>query len=152
APLLQAWYARTFGGEGGEPYGLYAASNLGSLLALLAYPLLVEPNFTLTGQRLVWSAGYLAFALMMLSLGFLAAPAGTAIAAAARVAGPADAGLWRKRLQWVALAAAPSSLMLGLTAFVATDVASAPFLWVLPLTLYLLTFVIAFQPKPAVRP
>jgi hypothetical protein len=69
APLVQAWHARTIGAASGkEPYVLYAASNLGSLLALLAYPIVVEPAFTLVGQRYGWSAGYVAFLLLMATL------------------------------------------------------------------------------------
>jgi SAM-dependent methyltransferase len=151
APLAQAWHARMFGeGEGQEPYVLYAASNLGSLLALLAYPLVVEPSLTLHAQRWSWSAGYLAFIVLIAGLavsllrdGGHAAPARQAQPGARPVA-------WRDRLTWVALAAIPSSLMLGVTTYITTDVASAPFLWVLPLALYLLTFIVAFQARPAI--
>jgi spermidine synthase len=149
APLVQAWHARTIGAaEGKEPYALYAASNLGSLLALLAYPVAVEPLATLAGQRYGWSAGYLAFVLLMASLAAVVArtPAARAEAAPA----PTTRVSWRERLIWVALAAIPSSLMLGVTTYITTDVASAPFLWVLPLALYLTTFIIAFQDKPVI--
>lgn len=159
APLVQAWHARTIGVlEGKEPYVLYAASNLGSLIALLAYPLIVEPAFPLLGQRLGWSAGYGLFVLVIGTLAFAvsrvraeaAAPAGfTAPVAPPRSAAPPT---WRDRVVWVALAAIPSSLMLGVTTYITTDVASAPFLWVLPLALYLTTFIIAFQEKPAISP
>lgn len=151
APLVQAWYARTVGQtEGKEPYVLYAASNLGSLLALLAYPIVVEPLLRLADQRIGWSIAYGAFVLLMATLALRAAS----------VAGPArreDAAAtppprWAQRLTWIGLAAIPSSLMLGVTTHLTTDVASAPFLWVLPLALYLVTFIIAFQEKPAVRP
>jgi len=151
APLVQAWHARAFGeDEASEPYVLYAASNLGSLLALLAYPLVVEPAFTLHGQRLGWSGGYLAFVLLMAGLALMVARAGGKTIR--HDAPPAAPVAWRDRLVWVALAAIPSSLMLGTTTFITTDVASAPFLWVLPLALYLTTFVIAFQAKPAIPP
>ncbi|WP_411286472.1 spermidine synthase [Phenylobacterium sp.] len=153
APLVQAWHARTLGAvDGKEPYVLYAASNLGSLLALLAYPLIVEPAFTLVGQRMGWSLGYAAFVVLMGSLAFLVARAGTQGPAAAARPTTARAITWRERLTWVALAAIPSSLMLGVTTHITTDVASAPFLWVLPLALYLGTFIIAFQAKPAIHP
>ncbi len=150
APLVQAWYARTFGADQEkEPYVLYAASNLGSLLALLAYPLAVEPSLTLHAQRWGWSAGYGIFILIIAALaaavlrsGKLKAPVRPPVATVPIA--------WRERLIWLALAAIPSSLMLGVTTYVTTDVASAPFLWVLPLALYLLTFVIAFQEKPAI--
>ncbi|MFL5297243.1 MAG: spermidine synthase [Phenylobacterium sp.] len=150
APLVQAWHARTLGArDGREPYALYAASNLGSLLALLAYPLAVEPGLTLHTQRLAWSGGYLAFIFLMsgLAVTLIRAHAGDG---AARAADRGPAPSWRERLTWVWLAAVPSSLMLGVTSYLTTDVASAPFLWVLPLALYLATFIIAFQTKPAI--
>jgi len=137
APLVQAWHARTVGAAGGkEPYVLYAASNLGSLLALLAYPIAVEPAFTLFGQRMGWSLGYVLFVLV---IGALALAVSRARAEAAERAAPAatPSPSWRQRLIWVALAAIPSSLMLGVTTYITTDIASAPFLWVLPLALYL---------------
>lgn len=153
APLVQAWHARVFRGEGaGEPYSLYAASNLGSLLALLAYPIVLEPLLTLHNQRWTWSSGYWAFVLILASLAVMVwkrseIAVGEAGAAPARVT---PTPTWRERAIWVALAAIPSSLMLGVTAHLATDVASAPFLWVAPLALYLITFIIAFQAKPAI--
>lgn len=153
APLVQAWYARTVGqAEGKEPYVLYAASNLGSLLALLAYPILVEPTLNLAGQRYGWSGAYLGFLLLMATLGLLVtrgADPGSVSSEAPRAVTPVE---WRDRLTWIALAAIPASLMLGVTTHLTTDVASAPFLWVLPLALYLLTFIIAFQAKPAISP
>jgi hypothetical protein len=150
APLVQAWHARTLGlRDGREPYALYAASNVGSLLALLAYPLVVEPAVTLHVQRLSWSGGYLAFILMMAGLAavLVRAHAGEA---AASVADRGPAPGWRTRLTWLTLAAVPSSLMLGVTSYLTTDVASAPFIWVLPLALYLATFIVAFQTRPAI--
>src|SRR4051812_11688238 len=119
APLVQAWHARTFGeGEGKEPYVLYAASNFGSLLALLAYPLVVEPGLTLQAQRYGWSGGYVAFGLLMALLAFtvIRAAGVGGIAAPVRQAPAGSAAIgWRERLAWVALAAIPSSLMLGVT-------------------------------------
>lgn len=151
APLVQAWHARRdTAGDGREPYGLYAASNVGSLLALLAYPLVIEPTQTLHGQRLAWSIGYGLFILIIGALalrisGGVAAPQASAPAAEA-APGP-GAISWRTRLVWVLLAAAPSSLMLGVTTHITTDVASAPLFWVAPLALYLLTFIIAFSDR-----
>ena len=152
APLLQAWYARVRVGhaDGRNPYVLYAASNLGSFLALLAYPLLIEPLMTLSGQRGTWSGGYAAFMLMIVALAAVAwrrGRGGAAPVAALEVSPPIP---WREKAVLVLLAAAPSSLMLGVTAHLATDVASAPFLWVIPLALYLLTFVITFQDRPVI--
>ena len=148
APLLQAWLARTTPGDRG-PYGLYASSNLGSLLALLAYPFLVQPLIGLHLQTRLWTGGYLLFALSVLALGLAhrwTRPSGEPAAPAAEPLG------WRRRLAWILLAAAPSSLLLGVTSHITSDVASVPFLWIPPLALYLLTFVIAFQDPPPIPP
>lgn len=159
APLVQAWHARVMRGEGAaEPWSLYAASNLGSLLALLAYPVIVEPLLTLQAQRWTWTGGYLAFVLILASLAALVwkrARARAGMVPSAAETAPdrlTPAPSWLTRAIWVALAAIPSSLMLGVTAHLATDVASAPFLWVAPLALYLVTFIIAFQTRPLIRP
>lgn len=151
APLVQAWHARTLHADtGSEPYALYAASNLGSLIALLAYPILVEPLFSLKGQALSWSLGYGAFILLMGALMyFVTRSAGQAAPATTEAATDDPAPTWRNRLTWVVLAAIPSSLMMGVTTHLTTDVASAPFIWVVPLALYLITFIIAFSTKPA---
>lgn len=150
APLLQAWYARVRAGhaDGQNPYVLYAASNLGSFLALLAYPALIEPLMSLSGQRTIWTGGYGLFLLLVVGLAVVVwrrrvqnAPEPAPLAVSAPIS-------WREKGILVLLAAAPSSLMLGVTAHLSTDVASAPFLWVAPLALYLLTFVIAFQTRP----
>lgn len=150
APLLQAWYARVRAGQadGQNPYVLYAASNLGSFLALLSYPVLIEPLATLSGQRLGWNFGYGTFILMI--LGLAAVVWGRRLDRKAEPAPLARSTpiAWAEKARFVLLAAAPSSLMLGVTAHLSTDVASAPFLWVIPLALYLLTFVIAFQARP----
>ncbi len=152
APLLQAWYAHVRAGheDGKNPYVLYAASNLGSFLALIAYPVLVEPLLTLSVQRLFWTVGYGVFVALILALGLVvwrsrgnSAISAPALAASAPIP-------WSEKLIWIAMAAVPSSLMLGVTAHLSTDVASAPFLWVLPLALYLLTFVIAFSRRPII--
>lgn len=151
APLLQAWYARVRAGypDGKNPYVLYAASNLGSFLALLSYPALIEPLATLSGQRMGWSAGYAVFLLMIAALGFVMWGRRLDRSAAEPAPLAKSAPIpWLEKGRWVLLAAAPSSLMLGVTAHLSTDVASAPFLWVIPLALYLLTFVIAFQNRP----
>ncbi|NBB51781.1 spermidine synthase [Rhizobium sp. CRIBSB] len=150
APLLQAWYARVRAdhADGRNPYVLYAASNLGSFLALLAYPVLIEPLSTLGGQRLGWSGGYAIFLLLVTGLVITVWRRQADPAAEPAVLGVSPPIAWRDKGILVLLAAAPSSLMLGVTAHLSTDVASAPFLWVVPLALYLLTFVIAFQARP----
>ena len=153
APLVQAWHAKIFRpGEGRGPYVLYAASNLGSLIALLAYPIVVEPTLAIGAQTLVWSGAYILFAMLMIALGVLAgrAPSVPHAPPVPSEEAPAPSAAWRQRLIWIALAAAPSSLMLGVTTHITTDVASAPFIWVVPLALYLLTFIIAFQDRPLI--
>lgn len=138
APLMQRWYALET--ARGDPYPLYAASNLGSFAGLLSYPLLVEPLMTLEQQSLLWSGGY-ALLVLLVAMCALSMPA-RAIEAEPEDAGPAPA---RKRvLYWIALAAVPSGLMLSTTTHLTTDIVAVPMLWVVPLGLYLLSFVIAF--------
>lgn len=150
APLLQAWYARVRAGhaDGKNPYVLYAASNLGSFLALLSYPVLIEPLATLSGQRWGWTAGYGLFVALILVMAVTVWKRRTEAAPEPAQLDRSAPLTWKERTILILLAAAPSSLMLGVTAHLSTDVASAPFLWVIPLALYLLTFVIAFQAKP----
>ena len=145
APLIQAWYGRIHGADA-NPYALYAASNLGSLLALLAYPLLIEPFARLGTQTAGWSLGYGVFAAITAGLALLAWRARDHHAA---VLEPSPPIAWRQRLVWMALSAAPSSLLLGVTGHISADIASAPFLWVAPLALYLITFIIAFETRAA---
>lgn len=155
APLLQSWFAKLQGeGEGKSPYALYVASNLGSMAALLLYPTLVEPFLDLDSQTTLWAQGYGLFALLVAALGLMIFTTATrraqSEAAAPRVMEAAPS--WHLRLSWIALAAIPSSLLLGTTTYISTDVAAAPFLWVAPLALYLLTFIIAFQDRPLISP
>lgn len=145
APLLQRWFSLSSHEEAARPYSLYAASNAGSLIALLAYPFIIERTTGLGQQAEGWTYGYAALAI----LGLLVVLAG---------------GLFKKpdvpvtddepepvvmtRMIWVFLAFIPSSLMLGYTTYVTTDVTSAPLLWIIPLSLYLLSFIVAFSDKP----
>jgi hypothetical protein len=149
APLLQAWYARTGRADAADPYHLYAASNLGSLLGLMAYPLAVEPLMPLASQANAWSLGYLVLGAAIVLTGALAIACNTSApttpVAADTPASAAAPVTWKDRAFWIAAAAIPSSLLLGASQHIATDVASAPFLWVVPLGLYLLTFVLAFE-------
>ncbi len=154
APLVQAWYARTGRADAHDPYHLYAASNAGSLLGLAAYPLLLEPLAPLAMQTGAWSMGYAALCLLLIGCGLVAAR-GPGLPAPLpenleTVQRPGDASLWRQRLWWVTLAFVPSSLLLGATTHIATDVASAPFLWAPPLMLYIGSFVIVFARRPVV--
>jgi spermidine synthase len=148
APLLQAWLARTPDARR-NPYSLYVASNLGSLLALMAYPFAVQPVIGLGLQARLWTGGYLIFVLAVLALGLARRLPADGPANASKDGEPA---LWRDRVAWILLAAAPSSLLLGVTSHITSDVASVPFLWIPPLALYLLAFVVAFQDRPLIPP
>lgn len=155
-PLLQRWFAATTHARARDPYFLYAASNAGSLLALLAYPLIVERLIGLDAQWRLWSVGYIAWIVLVLVCGLVVIRAGSSAPAAADrpQAQPVDsrepdipATRWeaaRERLLWIALACVPSSLMLGVTQYLSTDIAAVPLLWVIPLAIYLATFMLAF--------
>jgi SAM-dependent methyltransferase len=140
-PLLQAWFARTPHPQAADPYFLYAASNIGSFAALLAYPFLVEPALRLSEQAQVWTGGFVVLGAMIAACGLMVPPAPAQADRAPASAAPALA----RRLGWIALAFVPSGLLVAVTAHISTDVAAVPLLWVLPLALYLLTFVIAFR-------
>jgi hypothetical protein len=148
-PLLQAWFVRTGHPDGADPYFLYASSNIGSFLALLSYPLALEPIFTLRTQNLIWTGGYGVLIVLIVACGFLLwrAPV-AAIAHNAATESDAPAPFFSTRARWVYLAAVPSGLLIAVTAHISTDVAAAPLLWVLPLSLYLLTWVLVFQQRP----
>ncbi len=153
APLLQRWFSRTDHPHAHDPYFLYAASNLGSLIALLGYPLVVEPLADLALQGTLWTGGYIVLMAMVTACGACAWRMGVpAAATSSRVAPePADGvASWRQRAGWVFAAFVPSSLMLGVTTHITTDLAPMPLLWVVPLAIYLLTFVLVFARKPAV--
>ncbi len=148
APLLQRWFAHIDHPHARDPYFLYGASNLGSLLALLAYPLLIETSFGLTRQTFLWMVGYVVLAGAIGTCGWL-------LRRNYRYAGSVEQGesllsdvTWTVRLRWLVLSLVPSSLLLGATLHVGTDIAAAPFLWVLPLALYLLSFVFVFARRP----
>ncbi len=150
-PLLQAWFVRTGHPAGPDPYFLYASSNIGSFLALLSYPLLVEPLFTLRMQNLMWTGGYGVLILSIAACGalLLRSPV-LAVADLATEDAHSPAPSWLLRARWIFLAAVPSGLLIAVTAHISTDVAAAPLLWVLPLSLYLLTWVLVFQSRPLV--
>lgn len=152
-PLMQAWYARAFAGV--MPYRLYALSNLASMLALLSYPVLVEPFLAVQGQAWMWSAGYALFVIAGGATAWrtwrLVSPEREKTVAAA----PADVPrpTWRDCLLWAGLAMTASTLLLAMTRHLTQDVAPVPFLWVLPLALYLLSFILCFDaPRYYVRP
>ena len=148
-PMLQAWFVRTGHPDGPDPYFLYASSNIGSFLALLSYPVLLEPMFSLRTQNLIWTSGYALLIVLIAACGvmLLRSPPMT-VEAISVGEGDAPAPAWMMRLRWIFLAAVPSGLLIAVTAHISTDVAAAPLLWVLPLSLYLLTWVLVFQSRP----
>jgi hypothetical protein len=146
SPLLQAWFARRF--RHAVPYRLFALSNLASLVALLAYPVLVEPWVTTRVQSVVWSGCYALFALLCGAVAISSARSAEATGASAGRAeaelGDAPPGT-SQRLTWLALAAMASFLLLAVTNHICQNIASLPFLWILPLSLYLATFILCFE-------
>ena len=163
APLLQAWFSRTRHADASDPYFLYSASNAGSLAALVGYPLVLEPLLGLKTQSLAWSVAYGVFAAVLVVCGLGVrryarerAGGGTqdkdqigvrpqkSRGLTPTAAAGADHAVWRERVRWMLLAFAPSSLMLGVTQHITSEIAAAPLLWLIPLTIYVLTFVIAF--------
>jgi hypothetical protein len=148
APLLQFWFSRSGHAQSHDPYFLYGASNAGSFAALLVYPVLIEPFLGLAPQSHMWSAGYILLVAMVGSCGF-AASVSVPNGAHADDGRAADADVtWRDRLRWVLLSFVPSGLLIGATAHIATDLVSAPFMWVVPLAIFLVTFVLTFQTNP----
>ena len=183
APLLQKWFSHTGHPAARDPYFLYAASNLGSMLALLGYPTLIEPRLHLRGenwmtQTRLWSVGYVALVALIALCAFVlwrraAAPSPVASSDAPvgpELGGPApvessvppassasilpasilddEPPSMRRRLRWIVLAFVPSSLFIGATTYITTDVAAVPLLWVLPLAIYLLSFILTFGHWP----
>ena len=174
APLLQRWLAETNHPAARDPYFLYRASNLGSVIGLLAYPLAAEPSLRLGEQGLVWAAGYAGLIALVAACAVVvwrSGPAPGGEPSASRVDGPPDGGgpgqaqaapgiaspsgadesvtasiSARRRLRWIFLAFVPSSLMLGVTTYLTVDLAPIPLLWSLPLSLYLISFILAFAP------
>ncbi len=158
APLLQRWFAATRHHLADDPYFLYRASNVGSILVLLAYPTVIEPRLRLADQRRWWAAGYLVLVVLTAACALaprrppshaepgLAANEPTATARSDAPSRP-PIGLAR-RAHWVALAFAPSSFMLAATTYVTTEIAAVPLLWVIPLAVYLLSFIVVFSRRP----
>jgi SAM-dependent methyltransferase len=146
SPLAQIWYARASAER--EPYHLFALSNLASLLALLSYPLLIEPRVAAHKQAALWSVLFAVFVLLCAAAAWLArAGAVPAIAAGTEQSETAAAPALREKLLWLGLSACSSMLLLSITNKLLEDVAPVPLLWVLPLALYLLTFALAFNKR-----
>lgn len=166
APLLQRWLAETGHPKADDPYFLYAASNAGSMIGLLAYPTLIEPRLPLAAQSWWWSVGYVCLTALLMgcaaltwrgvakrSAGLLSdvSPPATRVRSVSgkRPAADAPAPTVATRLRWIALALVPSSLLLSVTAYLSTDVSPVPLMWVAPLALYLLSFILVFSRLPA---
>jgi len=156
SPLLQRWFADAQHKHSSDPYFLYAASNLGSLLALLAYPALIEPYFRLQQQGWLWSFGYGGLLVLMAACAFFTwrsqrlNPVRPGKEELSRTDPPAERLSWRSRLRWIALAFVPSSLMLSVSAYLTMNIAAMPLLWIIPLSIYLLTFILAFLKTPLI--
>ena len=144
APLLQSWFARTTHQNADNPYFLYSASNIGSIGALLLYPFIIEPTLGLAMQAKIWSVGYGVLMLCIAISGFAMLANFRPLTAGWGMADQTSVPLKRK-LFWVAMAFVPSALLVAWTNHITTDIASAPFLWLPPLILFLLTFVLVFR-------
>jgi SAM-dependent methyltransferase len=144
SPLLQAWFARRYAGR--NPYRLFALSNLASLAALLAYPFAIEPWIPTRTQALLWSAGYACFTLLCIATAWrnrgIEAPPGVTMAAADAHTPPPT---FARQLLWCSLAATSSVLLLSVTTHITQNIAAVPLLWVVPLTIYLTTFILCFE-------
>ncbi|HXL69379.1 MAG TPA: fused MFS/spermidine synthase [Xanthobacteraceae bacterium] len=150
APLLQAWFARSGHPSAGDPYFLYAASNVGSFLALLSYPFVIEPFTRLGDQTRYWSVLFCLLIVVIAACGWILWRSRGRLPALPRSRGRDKAPSVRDALIWIALAAIPSGLLVAVTAHISTDVAAVPLLWVIPLALYLATFVIVFATPPLI--
>lgn len=166
APLLQKWFSSLEHASARDPYFLYVASNVGSMLALLGYPVVIEPYFPLKSeqwfsQSWMWSLGYACLLMLVSVCGWMVRrplphaavkvrrgiqPGGKDIGGSSLVSQPTALTY----LRWIALAFIPSSLMLGATAYITLNIAAIPLLWVIPLTLYLLSFILVFAKWPTV--
>ncbi len=149
APLLQSWFARTTHSNAANPYFLYSASNIGSLSSLIAYPFIVEPLLGLHNQALYWSFGFGLLALCIAFSGFMMLR-NLAPARIVAIAETPSVITWKNRGWWIFMSFIPSALLVAWTNHITTDIASAPFLWLPPLVLFLLTFVLVFRDKSLV--
>ncbi|MFI5387338.1 MAG: spermidine synthase [Fimbriimonadales bacterium] len=163
APLLQRWFAATDDPHAHDPYFLYSASNLGSMLALLAYPFVIEPRFRLSEQSRLWTYGFGGLVLLMAICAFAlwshrgrgepiheAPPTMPPEVEEGDAPADNDEIDLKRRVLWVALSFCPSSLLMGVTTYLTSNIAPIPLLWVVPLALYLLTFIVAFARKQVI--
>jgi hypothetical protein len=148
ATLFQKWFGFTGHPSSMDPYFLYAASNAGNLLSLIAYPLVIEPSLTLSQQAWLWAGGFVLLAGLAYACGQMVKYPHKPWVKAKVTATDDPPPTLSQKLRWVGLAFVPSSLMLGVTFYMTTDIASLPLLWLIPLGLYLVTFIIAFGRTP----
>jgi hypothetical protein len=148
SPLFQSWFSRSGHKLAVDPYFLFVASNAGSLIALVAFPLVLEPSLGLSEQHRLWRIGFVVLVVLTCTIAFWLKPWTTVSFDRTHDKQSEDSPTEKisglRRFRWVALSFVPSSLMLGITTYITTDVTAVPLLWVIPLALYLLTFVIAF--------
>ena len=150
APLFQKWFSQSDHKDADSPYFLYGASNLGSMGALLAYPFLIEPHLHLPEQSQHWMVGYIILAACVIACGSLVwknRNIKTGMRASHKHPehpGNLSTITWKRRSLWLLLSFLPSSLMLGVTSYITTDIASVPLLWIIPLALYVGTFILVF--------
>jgi len=149
APMLQRWFSFTDHKDADNPYFLYGASNLGSVSALLLYPIIIEPNIDLDQQSYSWMYGYIILIVLIviccLSIWKIKLKK-TAIKMSRKI----DIITFKTRSKWIILSFIPSSLMLGVTTYITTNIASAPLIWIIPLLLFIITFIIVFSRKPII--
>jgi hypothetical protein len=149
APLVQRWFSQTDDPAAKDPYFLYAASNAGSLVGLLSYPFVIEPRLRISQQADLVTALAVAVAVLLAACALvLRGRPGTSTAAPEDFEAPSP----RQRARWVLLAAVPSSLLMSVTTYLTTDLAPVPLLWVVPLALYLVTFIVAFSARNTLKP
>ncbi len=151
SPFLQRLFALSGHKDASDPYFLYAASNVGSFVALLAYPVLLEPELALNIQSRYWMLGYGVLVVLLWACFGLTLRGGVAETVAEKAAPPAPIPA-KRIVRWLLLAFVPSSLMLSLTNFLSSEVAAIPLLWIVPLSLYLLSFVVVFARRQIVPP
>ncbi len=148
SPVLQRWFATTNDPNAKDPYFLYALSNVGSMIGLFAYPFLIEPRFGLAEQAVLWRNGFLFLVVLFGICTFMVK--GTTADSAESKSEPPTPISWAQRRKWIFYAAVPSSLLLGATSYISSNIAPVPLIWVVPLAIYLLSFTLAFASKPLV--
>ena len=147
SPLLQKWFTRTGHVSANDPYFLFAVSNAGSLLALVSYPLLLEPNLKLSRQSQLWVVGYVVFLALSVGCVLLLWKSPRSENVDDHETAQKSPISLKRRLYWILLAFIPSSLLFGVTSYITTEIAPTPLLWTIPLALYLVTFILAFARK-----